>query len=313
MRLNRLPHDFTPASLRCLCAMDPESLGKALQDCLRALGTGQGADPPTPPEPQAAAAPPAPHLADKFPLKEEVVVHNTCNPDTTLAPETCEWRWLADVTPKYVFRRAMTLWMKKHCQEDKDGVQSYPWETKCLSAGEFSEWEVLRVGPSSDPQSHMSLDEPGLDALFRIWAAAGCGVARSASWFDADSVGRSSGHSAGHGPRCFFKAPVELQPGWFDESEVQRYTATPSSMLAMGATISGGGKHKKAKASAATAAAAPTAMAPSPFVQPSVVQAIQGVQQVCSSSTVLSAGSTLRLNRLHRLQPCTVERHLPTH
>ena len=87
----------------------------------------------------------------------------------------------------------------------------------------------------------------------------------------------------------------------------------PSSMLAMGADISGGGKHKKAKASVATAAAAPTAMAPPPFVQPSVVEAIQGVQQVCSSSTVVSAGSTVRLNRLHRRQPCTVERHLPTH
>ena len=37
MRLNRLPHGFTPASPRCLCAMDPESLGKALQDCLPAL------------------------------------------------------------------------------------------------------------------------------------------------------------------------------------------------------------------------------------------------------------------------------------
>ena len=46
VRLNRLPHGFTPASLRCLCTMDPESLGKALQDCLRALGTGQGADAP---------------------------------------------------------------------------------------------------------------------------------------------------------------------------------------------------------------------------------------------------------------------------
>ena len=129
MRLNRLLHGFTPASLRCLCAMDKESLGKALQDCLRALGTGQGAYPPAAPGPQAAATPPAPHLADRFPLKEEVVVHNTCYPDTTLAPETPELRWLADVTPKYVFRRAMTLWMKKHCQENKDGVQSYPWET----------------------------------------------------------------------------------------------------------------------------------------------------------------------------------------
>ena len=131
-----VPHGFTPASLSCLCAMDPDSFGKALQDCL--------------------------------------------------------------------------------------------WE---LSAGEVSAWKVLRVGLSSDPQGHMSLDEPGLDALFRIWATAGCGVARSASWFGADSVGRGGGHSAGHGPGFFFKAPVELPPGWFDKSEVQRYTATPSSML----------------------------------------------------------------------------------
>ena len=180
--------------------------------------------------------------------------------------------------------------MRKHRQEDKDGVQSYPWETKCLSAGEISESEVLRVGLSSDPQGHMSLDETGLHALFRISATAGCGVASSASWFGAVSVGRGGGHSAGQGPRFFFKAPVELLPGWFDESEVQRYTATQSSMLVMGATISGGGKHKKAKASAATAAAAPTAMAPTSFMQPSVVQAIQEVQQVCSRSTVVSAG-----------------------
>ena len=241
------------------------------------------------------------------------MVHNTCNPDTTLAPQMPEWRWLAYVTPKYVFRRAITLWMKKHRQEDNDGVQSYLWETKCLSAREVLEWKVLRVGLSSNPQGHMSLDEPGLDALFRIWATAACGVARSASWLGADSVGQGGGHSAGHGPCFFLKALVELPPGRFDESEVQRYTATPSRMLAMGATISAGGKHRKAKASAATAAAAPTVMAPSPFVQPSVVQAIKGVQQLCSTSTVVSAGSTVRLNRLHRLQRCTVDRHLTTH
>ena len=69
---------------------------------------------------------------------------------------------------------------------------------------------MLRVGLSSDPQGHMSLDEPGLDALFRIWATAGCGVARSLSWFGADSVGRGGDHSAAHGSRCFFKAPLEL-------------------------------------------------------------------------------------------------------
>ena len=223
--------------------MDKESLGKALQDCLRVLGTGQGADQSAAPAPQAA--PPAPDLADKFQLKEEVLVHNTCNRDTTLVLETPEWRQIGDVTPKYVFRRAMTLWMKKHRQEDKHGVQSYPWETKCLSAGGFLEWKMLRVGWLSNPHRQMSLDEPGLDSLFRIWATAGCGVARSVSWLGLDSVGRGSGHSAEHGPRFFFKAPAELPKGWFDDADVQGYKQTPSSMLAVGATIPGGGKHKR--------------------------------------------------------------------
>ena len=101
MRLNRLPHGFTPASLRSLCAMDIESLAKALQDCLRALAMGQGADATAMPAPQAA--PPAPHLAHMLPLKEEVLVHNTCNRDTMLAHERPDLRWLGDVTLNHVF------------------------------------------------------------------------------------------------------------------------------------------------------------------------------------------------------------------
>ena len=158
VRLNRLPHGFTPASFRSLCAIDKESLRKALHNCVRALGTGQGADAPA--APALHAAPRAVNLADKFSLKEEVVVHNTCNLETTLAPETPGWRWLGHLIPGYVFRRAMTLWMKKNCQEDKNEVQSYPWETGCLSAGDFSKWKVLRAGLSSNPHSHMPSTNP---------------------------------------------------------------------------------------------------------------------------------------------------------
>ena len=91
-----------------------------MQDCLRALGTGRAASPPDASAPQAS--PPAQHLGKEFPLKEEVVAHDICNPTTTLAPDTPEWQLL-----KYVFRRACCIWMKKHRQEDKDGVRSYRW------------------------------------------------------------------------------------------------------------------------------------------------------------------------------------------
>ena len=68
--------------------MHKASLEKALQDYLRELGTGQAAHPPA--VSAAQAVPPVPHLAAPFPLKEEVVFHHTCNPDTILAPETLE-------------------------------------------------------------------------------------------------------------------------------------------------------------------------------------------------------------------------------
>ena len=44
----------------------------------------------------------------------------------------------------------------------------------------------------------------------------------SAAWFGADYVGRGGGHSAGYGPRFFFKAPAELPPGSLDIAEVER-------------------------------------------------------------------------------------------
>ena len=135
--------------------------------------------------PTLQGAPLAAHLAKNFSLKEEVLFLNICNPDSTLTPDTPKWRWLA-----HGFRRGLMIWMKKHREEDKDGVQSYPWERKCLGAKEVSEWKVLRVGLSSNPRGHMFLEEPGLDSLFKIWATAGCGVARSAAGFGANSLGQ---------------------------------------------------------------------------------------------------------------------------
>ena len=191
VRLNRLPHGFTPASLRCLCTMDPESLGKALQDCLRALGTGQGADPPAAPAPQAAAAPPAPHLV---------------------------WRGF----------RGPRRWSQRRTR------------------------------------SALLLQGPG-------------GVAtRLVRRIGGPAVHGDSEQHAGYGRH-------HLRWGKAQEGQGKRRDGSS------GATGNG------------------------TIVQPSVVQAIQGVQQVCSSSAVVSAGSTVRLNCLHRLQPCTFERHLPTH
>ena len=84
-------------------------LGRLYSLC--ALGTGQGTGQPAAPAPQVA--PPALLLANKFLLKEEVLVHKTCNPETLLVTETPGWRRLGDMSLKYVFRRAMTISTKE--------------------------------------------------------------------------------------------------------------------------------------------------------------------------------------------------------
>ena len=80
-------------------------------------------------------------------------------------------------------------------------------------SGELLKWQELRVGLLSNRHGRMSFHEPGLDALFRICASAGCSVARSAAWFGADSDKRGGRLTAGYVPHLFFKAPAELQPG----------------------------------------------------------------------------------------------------
>ena len=91
------------------------------------------------------------------------------------------------------------------------------------------------------------------------------------------------------------EALAEVQLGWFDEAEVQRYTQTPSSMLPISATIPGWVRHMKAVATAAGAdRAAQTTAASSPFMHLGVVQAMQACNRCAwplgSVSTVVLAG-----------------------
>ena len=253
-------------------------------------GTGQGALPPIVP---------APHLADKFSLKEEVLVGNTCNPDTTLAPETPEWRKLGDVTPKYVFCRAMTFWMEKHRQKDKDGVRSYPFETKCLSAGEFLEWKVVPVGLSSDVHGHMLLDNPGLDALFRIWATTGCRLARI-SWVGAVVTAQDMGDASPSRPQgsCHHVGSTKRKSGGTRRRQAAGWQWAPRSQV-----VESTGRLRQVPQRQQR-------RHPQLHHHHSCSLVWSKRSTKCN---IVSARSTLRLNRLHPIQPCTVERQLLTH
>ena len=75
-----------------------------------------------------------PRLQSHFPCKSELLVHHSCHMDAPLADDSLEWRWLRDVTPKYLYRRALCHWLKKCRQVDPSGIITYPWQGSALTA-----------------------------------------------------------------------------------------------------------------------------------------------------------------------------------
>ena len=87
-----------------------------------------------------------PRLQSHFPYKNELLVHHSCHMDAPLADDSLGWRWLRDVTPKYLYRRALCQWLKMCRQVDPSGIITYPWQGSALTATRWSDWKILRIG-----------------------------------------------------------------------------------------------------------------------------------------------------------------------
>ena len=91
------------------------------------------------------------------------------------------------------------------------------------------------IGLKREPNMRMVMSKDALDALFRMWEAAGLGMHRPGT----------TGRGKSTGPRFFFKevTAADFPDDWFDPNvEPGQYKASPSSLLSFIATISGGYK-----------------------------------------------------------------------
>ena len=52
-------------------------------------------------------------LQPHFPCKSELLVHHNCHMYAPLTDDSLEWRWLREVTRKYLYRRSLYRWLKK--------------------------------------------------------------------------------------------------------------------------------------------------------------------------------------------------------
>ena len=140
-----------------------------------------------------------------------VLGHKFPHPDAPLAREEDRWQWLSGITGRYMYHRAVTMWMVENQALDVDDFHQYPWSSRPLSMSEWSVRKVFVIGLKRDPNMRMAMSEDALDALFRMWDAAGLGMHRPGT----EGCGKSTG------PRFFFKvvtAPISLMtcliPTW---------------------------------------------------------------------------------------------------
>ena len=105
------------------------------------------------------------------------MVQHSCHMDAPLADDSLKWRWLRDVTPKYLYMFALFPWLKKFRQVDPSGIITYPWQGSALTATRWSNGKILRIGLQGYAEACLVLSEAALYALFMVWQKAGSGEA----------------------------------------------------------------------------------------------------------------------------------------
>ena len=179
------------------------------------------------------AAPPQSLVADGdiSSMATAVVGHQFPHPDALLAREEDYWQWLSGITDRYMYQRAVTMWMEKKQALDVDDSYQYLSNSRPLSMSEWLVWRVFVIGPKKDPHMRMVMSEDALDALFRMWEAVGLGM----------HCPGTTGCRKSTGPRFHFKdvtAP-DFPDDWLDPNlEPGQDKASPPSLLFFSATIS---------------------------------------------------------------------------
>ena len=243
--------------------------------------------------------PVVPALDALFPAKEELTKFGVCHDSSSLADDSPQWRWLRDITPRFMYRRSVGVWMKKNAQYDLHGHRSHPWTTKALTAQNWAEWKPLRIGLSMRPGIAMTLSETALHALFRVWESYGLGTAVAPQWTGPGCAGRSGGHGKGHGPQFFFKNVESVSDNWYDASDATNYNASPPSMVEVGGTISSGGRSKKSSMEEAPAAVAPPTTLPNAATSTSSMMAHGGSPHAIDTHAI---GTPMESDPKHRSQ-----------
>ena len=129
-------------------------------------------------------------------------MHHSCHMDAPLADDSLEWRWLRDVTPKYLYRRSLHHCLKKCLQADPSGTIPYPRQGSALTATRWNDWKILTIALQGNAGACLVLSDAALYALFMVSQKGRLREAIAAKWVSGGNPkARAGGHGQGHGPQ----------------------------------------------------------------------------------------------------------------
>ena len=166
-----------------------------------------------------------------FPMLPDMSDGRLPHQDSAIARGKPGFRWLTDMTARYLFKRSLYIWKRKRAGATSTGQTVFPWETTPLSFSDWQGWKVASIGLGTD--GRMTFDAHQVQRLFEMWSHDGLGTV---------APGGINTHGQSYGPKFWFKDQDEIDPDWH---RVEGAQLTPASVRKVGGTISTGGNKKR--------------------------------------------------------------------
>ena len=101
-----------------------------------------------------------------FPMLPDMSDGRFPHPDSALARAEPGFRWLTDITARYLFKQSHYIWKRKRADATLTSQTVCLWETTPLSFSDWQGWKVASIGLGTDGK--MTFDAHQVQRLFEM-------------------------------------------------------------------------------------------------------------------------------------------------
>ena len=166
-----------------------------------------------------------------FPMLPDMSVGRFPHLDSALARAEPGYRWLTDITARYLFKSSLYIWKPKRAAATSTGQTVFPLGTTPLLFPDWHGWKAASIGLGTEGK--MTFDAHQVQRLFETWSHHRLGTV---------APGGINTHGQSYRPKFWFKNQNEIDPDWHPVEGAQ---LAPASVRKVGGSISTGGNKKR--------------------------------------------------------------------